>query len=1336
MEFLMTYGWAILVVLVIVGILFFSGNITDPTRFMKEECEFYITVVCLDHLVEKDEITLSVKNEAEREIIVENIIATSDALDGQCELTGVHRGKHLKNGEDFLFDLNITNAATMGLDPPENVGISWNLPDNEILLARAQSDSQGTNEQARTLYTLLKDTTTVPSGGHEDAKDNFNILIDNLSPDSASLFRRELPSPNNENLMPYKTRVINLLYKILYNATNKSRAAFEISTQTNLSNGSVTKDYLWNAIRDESDALFNYSYGGYDDYPLGLYIERNLDHVTEDYNRLSCEQFLTDGVLKHLNQVRQSRLNYATYETFISAAAANNDPALNREDLYDNFSESIRKIREFYESFIPAEVAGVNTMAPIISDAFKIPPEISDGNRSNLHRNGNFCNDGFDLTELELSNRERSYEILFQSTSGFQGDETIEYLNEDDFSLDAYCVLSVLVTDITTVDDGGSGGSRDNFNNDGTVDDEDENFDLFNYALSIDRLTKVNKAVDDVAADRTTPGDYKHSQNFNGADLDIIIKIIGSQDRIIESIRNDANIDRHNVDYDYIIRVISSVDNLDSDSVYCADYPDFSWIRRSFNNENLLIFYLNELYDPDDPGSRLYTRLYDEEEADPDIFVSFNSDLYYELLYEALIYDAARAVYNAGSRSDKANEIKEGINQAGNLFVFGIVTAPHFHVRNEYTACYDVSKLFNPNSGDLNDYVSHCSADYIRHHFYSFSYQDVVDSGLGSDDLVNFFQDTGAFYQQRIQEIRNFVFDSFDNFEQTIGLLLPTPMTVCQAAEDVSKDLNSIDISDRDRIDIILVNTNVPEPFRTDVSRILSSANVDASDRVDVSRILSNAGINESVKAAILGFLNDNTLDESEMVNIETLLDDADMSVLDEIIIVLDRAKVDESVGVNILLALDDPAVDESVKADILSVLEPYLARSNATADLFVDFDASISGAPLFDTITGDLKCELLEPPGSPALVTLFDLIKYVAEAASDIIMRADKDITAVPLLIIEINNWGLSSPPEIIDFSVTGPVTSSGFDVNVVVEDKGADLATFQIRALNAENPSQQKLLKLYDIRTDSPFTDSGACSTDQTRKQSCTVTITISDADFPRSAQDSGQDLVINLVATVTDDLNDRDKDSIRIEISSTPPPVVESFEIISMEHIHLDPGEYYTQVVVEVNATQRGGGDVDNITLSLPSEINGLNWDLNTQGMRQTDFENDLKANVSFFNYDQLPSVTRPNALAPPDWNCGSVSLIDGVTTCTKQFTITVSGKLNNNVIWLTAKAGSTNGVSGDFNKKLRIPAESIPACQYLDIGKSKNRYDLKLIYAWAESPGIFHTVTGTMLANSPE
>ena len=51
LEFLMTYGWAILVVLVAVGALAYFG-VLSPDRFLPAKCTLQSGMACLDHKVE------------------------------------------------------------------------------------------------------------------------------------------------------------------------------------------------------------------------------------------------------------------------------------------------------------------------------------------------------------------------------------------------------------------------------------------------------------------------------------------------------------------------------------------------------------------------------------------------------------------------------------------------------------------------------------------------------------------------------------------------------------------------------------------------------------------------------------------------------------------------------------------------------------------------------------------------------------------------------------------------------------------------------------------------------------------------------------------------------------------------------------------------------------------------------------------------------------------------------------------------------------------------------------------------------------------------------------
>jgi uncharacterized protein (UPF0333 family) len=63
MEFLMTYGWAILVVLAAIGALAYFG-VLSPDRFLPEKCTLPSGVACLDFTGSTSTVTLVIQNSA------------------------------------------------------------------------------------------------------------------------------------------------------------------------------------------------------------------------------------------------------------------------------------------------------------------------------------------------------------------------------------------------------------------------------------------------------------------------------------------------------------------------------------------------------------------------------------------------------------------------------------------------------------------------------------------------------------------------------------------------------------------------------------------------------------------------------------------------------------------------------------------------------------------------------------------------------------------------------------------------------------------------------------------------------------------------------------------------------------------------------------------------------------------------------------------------------------------------------------------------------------------------------------------------------------------------
>jgi hypothetical protein len=61
MEFLMTYGWAILVVLAAIGALAYFG-VLSPDRFLPEKCTLPAGVACLDFVGTTSSVSLIIQN--------------------------------------------------------------------------------------------------------------------------------------------------------------------------------------------------------------------------------------------------------------------------------------------------------------------------------------------------------------------------------------------------------------------------------------------------------------------------------------------------------------------------------------------------------------------------------------------------------------------------------------------------------------------------------------------------------------------------------------------------------------------------------------------------------------------------------------------------------------------------------------------------------------------------------------------------------------------------------------------------------------------------------------------------------------------------------------------------------------------------------------------------------------------------------------------------------------------------------------------------------------------------------------------------------------------------
>ena len=114
MEFLMTYGWAILVVLAAIGALAYFG-VLSPQKFLPEKCFLQAGFACVSHKVETTKVTLVLLNSIGKTITINSIAVGScsgtftDTMINEQQSTFVI-GSTCSNGaqkESFKGDISI-----------------------------------------------------------------------------------------------------------------------------------------------------------------------------------------------------------------------------------------------------------------------------------------------------------------------------------------------------------------------------------------------------------------------------------------------------------------------------------------------------------------------------------------------------------------------------------------------------------------------------------------------------------------------------------------------------------------------------------------------------------------------------------------------------------------------------------------------------------------------------------------------------------------------------------------------------------------------------------------------------------------------------------------------------------------------------------------------------------------------------------------------------------------------------------------------------------------------------------------------------------------------------
>ena len=125
LEFLMTYGWAILVVLVVIGALAYFG-VLNPSFLLPEKCTMGPGITCKDFNVDSttDRITLSLLNGLGKDIVFTMVNATSSFTPQGCgnsssevwNITTRSPPNLIFSGEEFFVDITCSKGA-FGINP-------------------------------------------------------------------------------------------------------------------------------------------------------------------------------------------------------------------------------------------------------------------------------------------------------------------------------------------------------------------------------------------------------------------------------------------------------------------------------------------------------------------------------------------------------------------------------------------------------------------------------------------------------------------------------------------------------------------------------------------------------------------------------------------------------------------------------------------------------------------------------------------------------------------------------------------------------------------------------------------------------------------------------------------------------------------------------------------------------------------------------------------------------------------------------------------------------------------------------------------------------------------
>ena len=100
LEFMMTYGWAILVVIVAISALSYYG-VLRADRFLPDECSVTPGITCLSHKATTDTLDIVLQNDLGQDITITDITVTSCSFNSATALTSGNKNQFAFTGCSF-----------------------------------------------------------------------------------------------------------------------------------------------------------------------------------------------------------------------------------------------------------------------------------------------------------------------------------------------------------------------------------------------------------------------------------------------------------------------------------------------------------------------------------------------------------------------------------------------------------------------------------------------------------------------------------------------------------------------------------------------------------------------------------------------------------------------------------------------------------------------------------------------------------------------------------------------------------------------------------------------------------------------------------------------------------------------------------------------------------------------------------------------------------------------------------------------------------------------------------------------------------------------------------